>query len=98
MRLIDADALVFTDGREYVPTGKYITEAEIKKEPTIDPVKRGKWLPYEFGDYHWHKCSVCGIADEYITTIDRGIYGKHDLESAREYCPHCGAHMERSEE
>ena len=60
----------------------------------IGSAKHGKWMPYEFGDYHWHKCSVCGVADCYITTIDRGIYGKHDIESVRTYCPHCGARME----
>lgn len=51
--------------------------------PTIEQ-KRGKWMPYEFGDYRWHKCSVCGKADKYIDTIG---------ESVRNYCPNCGARM-----
>lgn len=48
--------------------------------------KKGTWLPYEFGTKRWHKCSACGIADEYIN--EKG------LEARREFCPHCGAQME----
>lgn len=78
----------------------------VEELPTIDVPDRkvGKWMPYEFGDYRWHKCSVCGKADKYIDTIIRGYalgtndIQKNDLESVRNYCPNCGAQMERSEE
>lgn len=54
---------------------------------TADVVERkhGRWLPYEFGSKRWHKCSVCGKADEYIN--ERGI------EAVRKFCPNCGAEM-----
>lgn len=37
-RLIDADALVFKDGREYLPTGKYVTIVDINNAPAVDAV------------------------------------------------------------
>lgn len=58
---------------------------------------KGKWLPYEFGDYHWHKCSVCGKADKYIETVKRHNYMPSDMESIRNYCPNCGAKMVENE-
>ena len=59
----------------------------------VRPVVRGKWLPYEFGDYHWHKCSVCGVADKFIETVYRKGFIDTELFSARNFCPHCGADM-----
>lgn len=65
----------------------------IKRLPTIDHVKRGKWLktgqsfvyPDKFRNYF---CSVCGFE------LDTHIRQEPN------YCPHCGARMEmeRSEE
>lgn len=65
-------------------------------ENALDVPERnvGKWLPYEFGDYHWHKCSVCGKADKYIDTVIRGNGAEHDLTAVRNFCPNCGAKME----
>lgn len=65
-------------------------KTELEEAPTIDaePREIGHWLPYEFGDYHWHKCSVCGKADKYIETIGNG-----DLQAIRHFCPICGARM-----
>lgn len=59
----------------------------LEQIPTADVVERkhGRWLPYEFGSKRWHKCSVCGKADEYIN--ERGI------EAVRKFCPNCGAEM-----
>ena len=63
----------------------------LEELPSVDVPDRkvGEWMPYEFGDYHWHKCSVCGKADKYIDTIG---------ESVRNYCPNCGAKMDEVEE
>lgn len=61
-------------------------------------MKIGKWLPYEFGDYHWHKCSVCGKADKYIETVKRDNYAPFDSIARRRYCPACGAKMEEEDE
>lgn len=97
MRLIDADALpkfiVFQPSDEVKDIINALTQT-IAEAPTIDaePRKAGYWLPYEFGDYHWHKCSVCGKADKYIETIRN-----YDLQSTRQFCPHCGARMHKEE-
>lgn len=99
MRLIDADAFL-EEARNridmqdaYLPI--HIKELVIDEMPTIEaePIKIGHWLPYEFGDYHWHKCSVCGKADKYIETIRNGV----DLQAIRHFCPICGARMEIEE-
>ena len=91
-RYIDADPIM-----EDLRIVKPITETEavafrfayckLKDAPTADVVERkhGRWLPYEFGTKRWHKCSVCGKADEYIN--ERGI------EAVRKFCPNCGAEM-----
>jgi len=63
---------------------KRIMEHVDKNEP-----KHGRWLPYEFGNERWHKCSVCGVADEYINSFG--------LEAIRNYCPNCGARMDGGE-
>lgn len=36
MRLIDADALQYSDARDMLPTGQYITREEIDSLPTVD--------------------------------------------------------------
>lgn len=95
MRLIDADALINTLNEEKIKFNADINYI-ILNAPTIDaePIKIGHWLPYEFGDYHWHKCSVCEKADKYIETIDN----RGDLQAIRNFCPLCGAKMDEVEE
>lgn len=67
----------------------------IEQAPTIDPVRRGKWIPFEFGDETWHKCTACGVADQYGTKHISHIPGKfHIVYAIRNYCPNCGARME----
>lgn len=112
MRLIDADALIediksfwdwdSIDGITATTVLKQ-TMTDISNAPTIDaePVRHGRWEPYEFGDDTWHKCSVCGIADKYIDIVARKGYidGRPQflstrLVSKRNYCPICGATMD----
>jgi len=53
----------------------------------------GHWLPYEYGDETWHKCSKCGTADQYgykYTAFDGKEYTSYSM---RSYCPNCGAKM-----
>ena len=59
---------------------------------------QGEWLPFEFGDERWHKCSCCGTADKYIEYVPRpnGTVGK--LVSIRNFCPHCGARMKGADD
>ncbi len=54
----------------------------LKRLPTIDPVKRGKWLLHEYPDGYYHtECSECGA-----------VYGEMVYFSKKaHYCPNCGA-------
>jgi hypothetical protein len=54
---------------------------------------QGEWVPFEYGDERWHKCTACGVADRYIEYVERpnGTTGK--LVAIRNYCPNCGADM-----
>lgn len=58
--------------------------------------KKGKWIPFEYGDDTWHKCTACGVADNYISIVQRPNGKTGRLESVRNYCPNCGAMMENS--
>lgn len=68
---------------------KIIQEMETEDRP------RGEWIPFEYGDERWHKCTACGVADKYIEYVERpnGTTGK--LVAIRNYCPNCGADMQR---
>lgn len=96
MRLIDADGL-------YIPPEEMNAKMAVAYAPTVEaePVRHGRWEPYEFGDDTWHKCSVCGTADKYINIVTRNGYidGQPQLLSTRlvskrNYCPICGAKMD----
>lgn len=54
---------------------------------------QGEWVPFEYGDERWHKCTACGVADKYIEYVERpnGTTGK--LVAIRNFCPNCGADM-----
>ena len=111
MRLIDADALI--DEIKYI-TGQdtimWFDDRKIKRGqevnmgafiecmPTIDPVKRGKWLVKKdtpSGELY----TVCSVCETEIQWRNRhGLLLRVDMENAK-YCPNCGALMdERSEE
>ena len=87
-KIVDSEQ-VYTNGAELVPIFRMKQWFE---HIGAEPREIGHWLPYEFGDYHWHKCSVCGKADKYIETIGNG-----DLQAIRHFCPYCGAKMEAEE-
>lgn len=55
--------------------------------------RTGEWLPFEYGDDTWHKCSVCGVADRYVEVCQRpdGTIGRTAY--VRHFCPNCGADM-----
>lgn len=68
---------------------KEILEAEIKRFPTIDTQKRGKWIESNENDFENVYCSSCGCStyrDECFCDYVRFAY-----------CPHCGAKMECDE-
>lgn len=96
MRLIDADLVIdtvneFKGKNRKTDLGIKLVEEIVSNAPTVDAERHGHWIPYEYGDYHWHKCSVCGVADKYIETVHRDGYIDKDMESIRHYCPSCGA-------
>ena len=64
----------------------------IKDIPSADR-PQGEWVPFEYGDERWHKCTACGVADRYIEYVERpnGTTGK--LVAIRNFCPNCGADM-----
>ncbi len=83
MRPIDADALVEAI-KDYPYGFRGMIVCDIAKQPTIEP-KHGRWIAVEYNDGSVHtECSVCG-------------YGR-GLPPVRNYCPNCGAQMERSED
>lgn len=83
-KIVDTEQ-VYTNGAELVPI--FRMKQWFEHLPTADVRENvhARWLPYEFGNERWHKCSACGKADEYIN--ERGI------EAVRKYCPNCGAIM-----
>ena len=63
MRLIDADALQYSDARDMLPTGQYITREEINKARTCGAVEEDNVALKKELDY-WHN-----LAQSYEGTI-----------------------------
>lgn len=112
MRLIDADELKGIPIKDKLERkfqtfnlddayeeGWFDAIETIEKQPTADaePIRHGHWIPFDYGDYHWHECSVCGVADKYIETVHRDGFPDKDMESIRHYCPNCGAKMDEED-
>ena len=68
----------------HYPCDQYLS---IRQLPTIDPVKRGKWV--HTGDL----VIICGYAYQYRCTNCNLLSG-----SITNYCPNCGAKMEGEED
>ena len=87
------DRFEFACNTDAAPTFEYVCEM-IDDAPTIEERKTGKWIPFEFGDDTWHKCTACGVADNYISIVQRPNGKTGRLKSVRNFCPNCGAKME----
>ena len=91
MRLIDKDDLL-RDMRKCKAFGELSAKSAIRKVeacPTVDavPVTHGHWINHYddlFPEESTRECSVCH-AEQMVTMLDDN------------YCPHCGAKMERKE-
>lgn len=108
MRLIDADALkeawverlyvyIVNNGGDVFGAVKDKAALEfIDEQPTIEPVKHGKWTKCidACGECVIVQCSECFEDFDYIDGL---CYLCHGQELPN-YCPNCGAKMERSEE
>ena len=99
MRLIDADALLEDgirirqglneDGILYIPMRD--VNQSIKKAPTVDaaPVVHGRWINWgKSGTPTYENYGTCSVCHE-----DAEIHTEH-----RNYCPNCGAKMDRSDD
>ncbi len=67
----------------------------LDKVPTIDPVKRGKWI--KDGD----KCALykCTACNDLCTVAGwANCIPEEQMYKALKFCPNCGAQMERSED
>ena len=94
MRLIDADELKKHKYHDKKACENAVAVYYIDTAPTIDVDRpQGEWVPFEYGDERWHKCTACGVADRYIEYVERpnGTTGK--LVAIRNFCPNCGARM-----
>ena len=89
MRLIDADALwkdATTRIEEYCDIADLMDI--IKRQPTIEPERNGKWLLVEYPDGYYHAvCSECG------QWADEDVY----LKGKWNFCPNCGAEMRQDD-
>lgn len=86
MRLIDADKLYIDD----IPLEHkdYCTRESvgdwIESQPTVDPVKHGKWVKPVPGDGENH-CSACKSPQPWF------VYSGYQ---EFDFCPYCGAKMD----
>lgn len=89
MRLIDADALQYSDARDMLPTGQYITREEIDSLPTVDaePIRHGHWI-------HW----IFNPKDEMMFTLPKCSECGAESPNGGNYCPYCGAKMDEEEQ
>jgi hypothetical protein len=89
MRLIDADALIAqweSDAEEMeefaIKLATYGAINDVKRQPTIEPRKKGKWIDnetsYADGVRQSCNCSVCG---------------KRSIRPLGDFCRWCGANM-----
>lgn len=92
MRLIDADVLKEIYDDSYCETSDQDVATTIDEQPTIDPVKHGKWREFLLHresmifERSSAECSCCGlIVPWYFAKLS-------------DYCIRCGAKMERSED
>ena len=90
MRLIDSDELMEKAGRYKFAVREDIYEL-IRRAPTIDPVKHGRWAGYYYPGSECVYCSCC--REEYYE--DDLLMGRNNYPK---YCPNCGAKMDGGEE
>lgn len=90
MRLIDADELLTAFPVDDEPTlTKSCVRMTIQHMPTIEPVRKGKWIEREEDmdgmTLHIKRCSECGASKPMI------IFRLENYEL--NFCPNCGAIM-----
>lgn len=103
MRMIDADALkdIYTRNFDYencIYDGATVV-GNVDESPTVDaePVRHGKWIIRDNPGTGWYRitCSECG---EDVTSNAPCIGFFPNAKVIWDYCPECGAKMDRKEE
>lgn len=100
MRLIDADAIPWTDLNDDLPTKikVLITFADkVNRMPTIEERKTGKWIIQDNPGTGWYRV-VCSECDENVTSNIPMIGFFPHCEPLWDYCPYCGADMRGEQE
>ena len=98
MRLIDADNILdFIDnaiktahGIGLRPAAALYLKKRIEDEPTIDPVRHGRWVREHDTGASMLMCSACEAR-----VIEQAFYNATGTKG-RSYCPNCGAKMEET--
>lgn len=91
MRAIDADALLRDIERYHLSDGKF--QHWVEMQPTIKP-RNGMWIERTVSrakaidEWQSARCSVCGL---YHTTPYLYYFNHYN------YCPNCGARIEKNE-
>ncbi len=109
-RYIDAEELKhIVNNSKYYGTERQRDFCDmIMETPAADvkPIRHGHWFVDKkfFKDIEvdgkkvclWHTCSVCNHADQYKIVGAERPSGVHPVfESIRNYCPYCGAKMDK---
>ena len=92
-RLIDANALLDPENihimwpsiDHYYPSKYVVLVEDIKKAPTIDPVKHGRWVIERDMDGRV-VCCYCSVCESEINY--KNVY------SLTPYCPYCGGKLD----
>lgn len=89
MRLIDADLLIQKLNEREIPYNADVNEA-IRKAPTVEERKKGKWIIKERGDFIFY--SIYFVCPFCRNTLDPD--GLNAGRGDANFCPNCGAEME----
>lgn len=94
---IRQDALMMDDIRKasIIMMGMNLGEKAVRNQPSVQPErKRGKWemlqMPMSPPVY---KCSVCG--SHALQSMTGCLMNRHYEANLTNYCPNCGARMEK---
>lgn len=82
MRLIDADDLIAHTFKNDISYKAFVNL--VKKQPTIEERKTGKWHQRFYPQIEMMVCSECN--SEFSHDAETGVRDYN-------YCPHCGARM-----
>lgn len=86
MRLIDADKLMENKFKNDISYNAFCNL--VKRQPSIDAVKHGRWIPVGDVDAdgnQYYSCSECGCGERHVPIVEV------------KFCWNCGARMDGEE-